>query len=80
MGGEPDRTTLREQRFERVRNAATAFYAAASDHARVVAEFGDMMDNADGTAAVLQSARRERDAIEDDNRAWKALSDFLALD
>jgi len=76
----PDGAKLREQLFEMVRTTAAAFYAASSDHTRIVAEFGGMMDHPDGTAAVLQSARRERHAIEEYNRALKALSDFLVLE
>ena len=77
MPGEPDRQELQEELFERVRSAATAFYAASGEHARVVAEFGDMLDHPDTTSAVHRTARLERQAIEEYNLALRALSDFL---
>jgi hypothetical protein len=80
MEAETDRETLREELFEHVRAAAAAFYAASAGHARAVAEFGEMLDHPDGTRAVLQAARHEREAIRQYNCALKVLSDFLRLD
>jgi hypothetical protein len=77
MPGESDGHELVDGLFERVRLAAVAYYAASAEHARVVAEFGDMLDHPDTTSAVLQSARRERHAIQEYNLALKALSDLL---
>ena len=70
----------REELFERVRDAATAFYAAAAAHTKAVNEFGHMLDHSDGSFALLQTARCERDAIEEYHRALKALADFLNLE
>jgi hypothetical protein len=41
-----------------------------------VAEFGEMLNHPDASTA-LQAARRQGLAIQDYNRAVKALSDFL---
>ena len=80
MAGDLDTENLREELFERVRTAAAAFYAASGEHARAVAEFCEMLDHPDGATAVLQAARYEGKALQDYDRAVKALSDFLALE
>jgi len=79
MSSEPDRAKVQEELLERVRSAAALFDAAAAEHTKAVAEFGDMLGHPDGTHALLQTARREGHAMQDYSRAIKALSDFLAF-
>src|SRR3954453_5394840 len=79
MSSEPDRAKVQEELLERVRSAAALFYAAAAEHAKAVAEFGGMLAHPDGTHAVLQTARGERQAIEDYSRALKALFDSFVF-
>jgi len=79
MSGDAERERLRDELLERVRTTAAVFYEAAAENARAVTKFSDMLDHPDGAHAVLQSARRERDAMQDYHRSLQALCDFLNL-
>jgi hypothetical protein len=76
-GDRPDRELLVEL-LERVRTARKAYYTASAEHARVIAEFGDLLDHPDNTSALVRAARYETQTIVEYRRALTALSQFLS--
>jgi hypothetical protein len=70
---QPDREQVADTLFERLGAAANEYYAALGEYRKVVEEFGDMLDQPEGTSALQQAARRERDANQNYRAALNAI-------
>ena len=72
-----ERERLEKKLLEKMQAAERAYRAAAAEYKSIRAEFADMLDHPDGTAAVSQAALHERVAVENYRRALRAFTDFI---